>query len=40
MTTRFTNFFVVLKNAFTLWWEKDSFNESTVIAYDAIFSLL
>ncbi|MGG7036378.1 MAG: YihY/virulence factor BrkB family protein [Flavobacterium sp.] len=39
MTTRFKNFFAILKTAGKQWWAKDPFKESAVIAYYAIFSL-
>ena len=39
MESRFKDYFIATKNAFTSWWIKDPFKESAVIAYYAIFSL-
>ncbi|MFN3755176.1 YihY/virulence factor BrkB family protein [Flavobacterium sp.] len=39
MTTRFKNFFAILKSTAKKWWDRDPFKESAVIAYYAIFAL-
>lgn len=39
MTTRFKNFFTILKITSQKWWDRDPFKESAVIAYYAIFAL-
>ncbi len=39
MPIKLKNSGIVLKTAFTKWWSRDPFKESSVIAYSAIFSL-